>query len=93
MILYGNTIDNKGAIVSNGMNGGQGEAAGGGASGGGSINIFYKESITKGTISATGGTGGPSYSPFWGLEGNRGGAGGNGSISTGSIATGTYINN
>lgn len=93
LILYGNTIHNKGAIVSNGMNGGQGEAAGGGASGGGSINIFFKESITKGTIAATGGTGGPSYSSFWGRAGNPGGAGGNGSISTGSISTGTYISN
>ena len=93
LILYGNTIDNKGTIVSNGMNGGQGEAAGGGASGGGSINIFFKESITKGTISATGGTGGLSYSSFWGIEGNKGGAGGNGSVSTGSIATGTYVSN
>lgn len=65
------------------MAGGAGQASGGGASGGGSINIFYKESIEKGTINAIGGTGGTGS--------KTGGAGGNGCISIGSISTGTYV--
>ncbi len=92
LILYGNTIENKGTISSNGMKGGAGEAAGGGSSGGGSINIFYNDTITKGTISAMGGSASGIIGLYHSWAAN-GGIGGNGCISTGSIATGTYISN
>ncbi len=86
LILYGNTIQNRGTISSNGAVGGSAYYAGGGSSGGGSINIFYNEAITRGTISAAGG----SVSGVIGYEGYRGGAGGSGSISIGNIVEGTY---
>ena len=52
-------------------------------SGGGSLNIFYEETFIKGTVLAAGGSRG-TISP-------SGGAGGAGSISIGSLATGTYV--
>ena len=58
---------------------------GGGGSGGGSINIFYKDSFIKGTISTTGGAGGNGHYFCY-----DGGAGGDGCISIGNISTGTY---
>lgn len=63
---------------------------GGGASGGGSVNIFYREIITRGNITARGGTGG-TVNPE--LSTAIGGAGGSGSITVGSIATGTFVKN
>lgn len=66
-----------------------GSAVGGGASGAGSINIFFNESITKGMISTIGGIGGLSEG-FQGFAGIRGGSGGNGCVSIGNISTGTY---
>lgn len=89
LILYGKTIENKGTISSNGMPGGAGESAGGGSSGGGSINIFYNEGITKGTITAAGG----SASGVIGYLSVKGGAGGTGCISIGRIIEGTYSAN
>lgn len=57
----------------------------GGASGGGSINIFYKEAYENdGIINSEGGNEGHSQ--------NDGGAGGNGSISIGQLLNGTYTN-
>ncbi len=85
LILYGNSIENKGTISSNGTNGGIDSNAPGGSSGGGSINIFYNEGITKGTILATGGkVASQPYVPVGGA------AGGNGCISVGTIIEGTY---
>lgn len=55
---------------------------------GGSINIFYDTIEQRGTIYANGGAGGNVTS-----GGIRGGAGGNGSISIGSILTGEYVSN
>ena len=89
LILYGNSIQNRGTISSNGAVGGAGTYAGGGSSGGGSINIFYTESITRGTISAAGG----SVSGVIGYLSYRGGAGGSGCISIGNILEGTYSAN
>lgn len=55
------------------------------ASGGGSINIFYKQILNRGTITANGG------SSIYGEAGNAGWAGGNGSISIGNISSNSYI--
>lgn len=50
--------------------------------GAGSINIFYRESYQNtGSITASG------------VKRNAGGAGGNGSITVGSIATGSFVSN
>ena len=67
--------------MANGSNGGTGSYSGG-ASGGGSINIFYKNEYTNtGNYEVNGGTT---------TSGKRGGNGGTGSISIGSIEAGTY---
>ena len=62
LIIYANTIKNNGQIQSNGSKGGLAKegynsySAAGGSSGGGTINIFYKEQYeSKGTILANGG--------------------------------------
>lgn len=54
------------------------------ALGGGSINIFYRDSFVKGTITASGGAGGTTTKA-------SGGSGGAGCISYGSIASGSYV--
>lgn len=84
LIIYANNMKNEGTIKSNGSSGG-GVRSGGG-SGGGSINIFYKNTYEciKGIYSNAGG-------PKTGST--QGGAGGNGTTTIGSIATGTFTNN
>lgn len=99
LIIYADKIEiNTGATISsNGKNGGSlnsnlsYKCSGGGGSGGGSINIFYKDSYNNsGSIRANGGTGGTGeYS--YGVYSN-GGNGGTGSISVGQILDGTYEN-
>lgn len=81
LIIYANNMKNEGTIKSNGSSGG-GVRSGGG-SGGGSINIFYKNTYEciKGIYSNAGG-------PKTGST--QGGAGGNGTTTIGSIATGTF---
>jgi hypothetical protein len=80
LILTGNFICNNGNINSEGCDGGY---YGGGASGGGNINIFYNNYQNNGNISSKGGTGGfPSE--------RQGGDGGNGSIITTPIQLFTY---
>lgn len=61
--------------------------AGGGGSGAGSINIFYKNTIKKGTITSIGGPGGKNGRRLGGI----GGAGGAGSVTIGNISTGTFV--
>lgn len=63
---------------------------GGGGSGGGSINLFYNNSITKGTITATCGYGGTNGGGSWTYK-RVGGNGGAGSITIGNISTGTFV--
>lgn len=88
MIIYSNEIYNAGIIESNGTNSlpitaTAAKGSGGGASGGGSINIFVNSKIEGvENIRADGGTGGYLTT--------KGGAGGIGSISVGDISTGTY---
>ncbi len=61
---------------------------------GGSLNIFYNTINNKGIINTVGGTGGKadSYTYWYYYPGRpiQGGNGGNGTISCGSISTGTY---
>lgn len=91
LIVYGKTITNSGRFISTGSNGysNSGYIPGAGGSGGGSINIFYQDSYTSGTLDASGGA--PSNGQSVGNGNCYGGAGGNGSISSGCIATGTYV--
>ena len=79
-------------MSSNGSNGGKGHTSGGGGSGGGSINLFYKTDLEKGTLTVSGGSSG-SYtgSNFWNSYRRNGGAGGAGSITIGNISTGTFV--
>ena len=90
LIVYANNIINNtnSKITANGHNSGRitdkqlNTIYAGGSSGGGSINIFFKGNYTAPTtINANGGSMAP------------GGAGGNGSITVGSIATGTFVQN
>mgnify|MGYP004478686679 FL=1 len=91
LIVYGKTITNSGRFISTGSNGCSDRGyPGAGGSGGGNINIFYQDSFTSGTLDVSGGA--ASYGSSLGNGGNcYGGAGGNGSISSGCIATGTYV--
>ncbi len=97
LIMYSKSLTNNGKIEANGVSSstgnrsnGYGRIDPGGASGGGSVNIFYKEnyeSTGTGTITANGGA------AITGEGGNTGGAGGNGTVSIGCVGTGTYISN
>lgn len=80
MILYTNKLNNLGNILSNGRSGGGVAPAGGGASGGGSINIFTQNITDLGRKEARGGEG----------ANEGGGAGGNGTITIGNVSSGTF---
>lgn len=86
LIIYTNSLINNGTIESKGSDGGALTGVSGGASGGGSINIFYKTLFEGNKPIATGGLakkgGGGSNTMI---------AGGEGSVCIGSIATGKYI--
>lgn len=88
LIIYSNVFENNSVISSNGSAGGSGNRAGGGGSGGGSINIFYNTINRTGTITATGGAGGAATRDD--REKAAGAKGGDGCVSAGSIATGSY---
>lgn len=81
LIMYTNQYNNKGTIESNGTESTDTISPVGGASGAGSINIFYNEFIANNTCIAKGGES-KCY----------GGEGGNGSITIGNISTGTFQN-
>jgi hypothetical protein len=88
LIIFANIVNNNGNIQSNGSNVGPRNLgvtrhAGGGASGGGSINVFYRSSHVRGTITANGGV----STGFTGLISDTGafvnedgGSGGNGTV-------------
>ncbi|MBD8922932.1 hypothetical protein EGR52_05840 [bacterium] len=83
LIIYGNEIKNNQNILSKGIVGGYASWVGGGSSGGGSINLFYKNKYESlGILNANGGI--PNGGKW------KGGAGGTGSISIGQIIDGTY---
>lgn len=88
MIIFASEFSNFGIIESNGSDGGTGSNAGGGGSGAGSINIFYKELIKKGTVMANGGKRGANNSNIWRKA--EGGAGGAGSITITNIIPMTW---
>lgn len=78
-------ITTTGKIEANGVAGGLGYVAGGGGSGGGSVNVFYSGSLSNaGAITATGGTGGPGGN-YCGGAACIGGAGGTGTTRQASI--------
>lgn len=94
LIVYANNFNNTGIITANGSQGGASYrcSSTGGGSGGGSINVFYHTILQKGTIQVNGGNGGIQdniYNNYKGI----GGTGGTGTISIGSISTGTYVSN
>ena len=91
LIIFANSFINTGSVTANGYRGGWSSDSnfgdlGGGGSGGGSINIFY-----KGTYSSTGTYSVVSYKS--GSVSGSGGAGGAGTVTIGSIATGTFAKN
>ncbi len=88
MIIFASEFTNSGIVESNGSDGGTGSKAGGGGSGAGSINIFYKELIKEGTVIANGGKRGANNSSF--TRRAEGGAGGAGSITITSMPHRTW---
>ena len=80
LVLYSSIYCNAGNMNSVGTMGSTGSNPGG-SSGGGSINIFCKNNIkNKGKFNCQGGA----------HASGRGGAGGNGTVTIGSISTGTF---
>ena len=97
LTIYANEIVNQssGKVTANGAKAGtiksNSNNYAGGSSGGGSINIFYKDSYVNNNSTANGGissAGGVATSGVCGA-----GAGGVGSITIGSIKTGTFVAN
>ena len=88
LMIYGNNIVNSdsGIIEANGVSSNVLAKFPGGASGGGSINIFYNDQFNdNGSITANGGEALGAI--------RKGGAGGNGTVTIGSIKTGIFVNN
>lgn len=83
ILIYAYQIENNGEINAKGSDGGSSQRIAGGASGGGSINIFYKDNLEKGTINVDGGKGGTGAV--------AGGDGGSGSIIIGKIREGSFV--
>ena len=88
LIVYGKSVINNRNFISTGSDGLGTTYVTDGSSGGGSINIFYQDNYTPGTIDVSGGE---ASAESTGNGTCYGGAGGNGSISSGCIATGTYV--
>ena len=85
-IVSANSINNNGNITANGI--GNGRHFAGGSSGGGSINIFYKNAFINKNSDSIVANGGISVNyTKYGKAGN----GGNGSVTIGNILTGTFI--
>ena len=91
LIIYTNKLDSTGKITSNGSDGGyvtsDGSYASGGASGGGSINIFYESLIHVSTCKAKGGKG-----KYGSAKNNNeySGNGGDGGVVIGDISSKTF---
>lgn len=84
LIIYSNIIDNYGEIISNGTTTRGNGYSSGGSTGGGSVNIFYKDNYqNNGSILAKKGDG--AY--------GGGGSGGDGTVTIGNISTGIFIKN
>ncbi len=86
LMVFANSINNNGKITANGV--GNGRTNAGGSSGGGSINIFYKNTFTNANENNITAAGGISVNNSkYGKAGN----GGNGSVTIGSIETGSFV--
>ena len=80
LILFASKYNNQGKIEANGVDSTNSHDVEGGASGGGSINIFYYQLINNTSCLAEGGK-----------TSNHGGEGGNGSVAMGTIESGSYV--
>ncbi len=80
LIIYSNIFENNGMCRANGVDATSTIEPAGGASGGGSINIFYNKIENYGKFEAKGGQ-----------SVNHGGAGGNGTVTIGSIKSGSFV--
>lgn len=80
LVISCNKYNNNGTIEANGVGSRAVGLISGGASGGGSINIFYNEFVANNSCVANGGTGV-----------NYGGSGGAGTVTIGNISTGTFV--
>ena len=78
LVIYSGNFANNGSITANGSKGGNAYRAGGGGSGGGSVNIFYAMLTNKGTVTASGGSYGVGTRS--GSERSNGGSGGAGTV-------------
>lgn len=90
LILYANIIQNNGRIESQGTkayNNNVNQV--GGSSGGGSVNVFYKQDIRYGDITAKGGESANGVQN----TAAAGGAGGDGTVTIGKIENGNYTEN
>ncbi len=81
MIIYAKNFVNAGKITANGANGGSAYRAAGAGSGGGSINVFYGNTVS-GSIGGevTGGIGGTGTRGTYPYACANGGNGGNGTV-------------
>ena len=87
LIIYANEFSNTGTINAKGVGIANRTTGGsGGASGGGSINIFYNTCNNVGTINSDGGAGSGDNSTIVNTS-----AGGAGTVNKGNISTGTYV--
>ncbi len=89
LIIYGKSVINNLSITSQGTSSVKSMYTSGGGSGGGSINIFYKKEYKKGSISSTGGYAGTTTGTS--SKSARGGKGGNGCVTIGSMQTGVFV--
>ena len=80
LVISCNKYNNNGTIEANGVGSRAVGNVSGGASGGGSVNIFYNEFVRNNSCIANGGVGA-----------NYGGSGGAGSITIGNISTGVFV--
>ncbi len=88
LVIYADEYQNNGKVEANGVGSTDSVAVAngvaGGASGGGSINIFYNKCICNVSYHADGGK-------AYDVDGGKGGDGGNGSIVNGKIENGTFV--
>lgn len=84
MVIYSNEFENNGSLESCGVIAGIAYSFGGfgGASGGGSINVFSKSIIEIGTTKVNGGKTYEEYEGSWG---------GTGTVNIGNISSGSYV--
>lgn len=80
LVIYSDKYNNVGTIEANGVASRAVGNVAGGASGGGSINIFYNEVIQNNACYANGGTGA-----------NYGGSGGAGTVTKGNVSSGSFV--